>query len=275
MIAALCCPVCAAGLRQDAGGGVVVCVNGHGFDVARQGYVHLGTGRRLPEGDTAAMVEARAAVLGEGLFAPLSEALARTVPVGAHLIVDLGAGTGHYLRDVLDARPHATGLAFDVSKPALRRAARVHPRLGAVLADTWGTLPLRSGGVDVLLNVFAPRNGAQMARVLAPHGVLIVAAPLPHHLAELREACGLLEVDRAKEERLSRTLRDFERVGEEHVEWSLRLDERQATRLVAMGPNAFHGRIRAAAMTVGAAVSVTTWRGRPPPTRPERRDAGR
>ena len=62
----------------------------------------------------------------------------------------------------------AQGLAFDVTKPALRRAARAHPRVGAVLADTWGPLPLADGSADVLLNVFAPRNGPEMRRVLRP-----------------------------------------------------------------------------------------------------------
>lgn len=272
MIAALRCPVCGAAFQQVDG---IICENGHSFDVARQGYVHLGAGRRLPAGDTVPMVEARAAVLGEGLFAPLSETLARNVPTSARLIVDLGAGTGHYLKELLGRCPQAIGLAFDVSKPALRRAAGAHPRLGAVLADTWGGLPLADDRVDVMLNVFAPRNGAQMRRVLSVEGILIVATPLPHHLVELRTAFGLLEVDRSKAERLGRTLSDFEQVGRERVEWTLRLSEQQATRMVMMGPNAFHGRVRAGAMTVTAAVSVTMWRGRPLPTRSRHRDAGR
>ena len=43
---------------------------------------------------------------------------------------------------VLAALPDAVGLALDVSKPALRRAARAHPRAAAALADTWQRLPL-------------------------------------------------------------------------------------------------------------------------------------
>ena len=56
--------------------------------------------------------------------------------------------------------PDAVGLALDVSKPALRRAARAHPRAAAALADTWQRLPLADASTAVLLNVFAPRNGA-------------------------------------------------------------------------------------------------------------------
>ena len=58
------------------------------------------------------------------------------------LVLDAGTGTGCYLAGVLDALPAATGLGLDVSKPALRRAARAHPRAGAVLADLWRPLPV-------------------------------------------------------------------------------------------------------------------------------------
>jgi 23S rRNA (guanine745-N1)-methyltransferase len=160
-------------------------------------------------------------------------------------VVDLGAGTGYYLAAVLEAWPRAQGLAFDVSKAALRRAAKAHPRAGAVLADTWGTLPLADGSVDLLLNVFAPRNGAQMRRVLRPGGQLVVVTPTERHLAELREQLGLLSVDPSKAERLANELRDFTLVEERVLEWPLDLTAAQADDLIAMGPNAFHDRASA------------------------------
>ncbi len=249
MIAALRCPVCAAPFVRP-----MVCESGHSFDVARQGYVHLGAGRRLPEGDTAAMVEAREAVLP--LFAPLTEKLAQFVPTSARLLVDLGGGTGYHLSHVL--RGGAQGIVFDVSKPALRRAAKVAERVGAVLADTWGRVPLADASVDVILNVFAPRNGPEMRRIVRDR--LIVATPLPHHLIELRSAFGLLDVDPSKEERLAQTLDDFELTTEDRLEWTLDLDAAQAAQIVAMGPNAFHGRVEGRAMRTIAAVRVTTWR---------------
>ncbi len=228
-----------------------MCERGHSFDVARQGYVHLGAGRKLPEGDTAAMVEAREAVLP--LFAPLTEKLAQSVPTSARLIVDLGGGTGYHLSHVLPAGAH--GMVFDVSKPALRRAAK---RVGAVLADTWGRLPLADNGADVVLNVFAPRNGPEMRRVVRDR--VIVATPLPHHLAELRATLGLLAVDPSKEERLAQTMAGFELAADDRLEWTLDLDATQATQIIAMGPNAFHGPVQAPASRTTAAVRVTTWR---------------
>lgn len=270
MLAALRCPLCEAFFVRP-----FLCRAGHSFDVARQGYVHLGTGGKLPEGDTAPMVQAREEVQASGLFRPLQEALARAVPHSARLIADLGAGTGHYLTSLLDERPQALGLAFDVSKPALRRAGRAHPRMGAVLADTWSGLPLADGSIDVLLNVFAPRNGPEMRRVLAPGGVLIVAAPTPRHLAELRAAAGLLDVDGSKQDRLNATLGGFTRGEQRLVRWELNLTADQAERLILMGPNAFHEHRRPGAIRTTAEVAVSTWTGRPLPTRAAHHDAGR
>ena len=89
-------------------------------------------------------------------------------PAAPGCIVDLGAGTGWYLARALERLRGTTGLALDVSKPALRRAARAHPSLAAVACDAWGPLPLRDGGVAAVLDIFAPRNAAEIARVLVP-----------------------------------------------------------------------------------------------------------
>jgi 23S rRNA (guanine745-N1)-methyltransferase len=262
MIAALRCPLCHKTFAPA--GQSVRCAGGHGFDLSR--YLHLGTGRKLPAGDTTAMVEARSAFLAAGHYAPLRQA------IGAHdgLVVDLGSGPGYYLAAALS--DGALGLAFDVSKPALRRAARAHPRIGAVLTDTWRDLPLPDDSVDVLLNVFAPRNGPEMRRVLKPSGRLVVATPAPDHLHEMRDTLGLLEVDPAKEERLSQTLEGFEAVADRHVTWRMNLSQVDAQRLVDMGPNAFHDRVSAPAMAVTASVRVSTWRGRSLPSPPAPHD---
>lgn len=300
MTDALRCPVCAAPLSRTPT--TLRCPRNHSFDLNKHGYIHLATGRKLPQGDTPAMVAARTAFLATAAYLPLATALTHLVDhelvdvvdgvspphhrdhpreaaesrdrgaggsggqaraTGRPLVVDLGAGTGYYLAAVLDAWPAAEGLAFDVSKAALRRAAKAHPRAGAVLADTWGALPLADGSVDLLLNVFAPRNGAQMRRVLKPGGLLVVVTPTEHHLAELREQLGLLAVHPSKAERLAQELRDFAPAGEQLLEWQLDLTAAEAADLIAMGPNAFHEQARAtAAVTCTASVRIGTYRPR-------------
>lgn len=157
----LLCPVCGLDLRPA--GRSLHCAHQHTFDRARQGYVSLLTGDiRAPSADTAAMVQARATFLAGDHYAPLARSLARLVPTWCPangMVLDAGVGTGYYLAAILESLPQAFGLGLDSSKFALRRAARAHPRIGAVAWDVWRPLPVRTGSVDVLVNVFAPRNG--------------------------------------------------------------------------------------------------------------------
>ena len=275
----LACPHCAAPLSRC--GGSVACPDGHSFDVARQGYVSLLPGdARLGSADTAEMVAAREAFLAAGHFDPLAEALAgeaeralgEEAPSGAGVdaggcVVDLGAGTGWYLARVLDRLPGRVGLALDLSKHALRRAARAHPRVGAVACDVWRGLPVRDSVAALALGVFAPRNGAEIARVLRPGGALVVVTPTERHLAELVDAFGVLTVDERKQERLAAEL-DAHLELERRVEreWPLALGRDDAVNAVAMGPSARHVALEEALEPPGAvtaSVAISTYRRRP------------
>jgi 23S rRNA (guanine745-N1)-methyltransferase len=237
------CPHCGGDLALADG--VVRCEAGHGFDVARQGYVSLLAGRRRAgSGDTAAMVGAREAFLRAGHLDPVADTLAGEALRAAGsdgCVVDLGAGTGRYLARVLDALPARHGIALDVSAAALRRAARAHPRIGAVGCDIWGPLPVRDEVAGLVLNVFAPRNGAEMARVLRPNGALIVVTPTARHLEELVAALGLLSVDSRKQERLEGELEERFRIARaELVEWPMALGREELEAVARMGPSAAH-----------------------------------
>ncbi len=231
--------------RAPAGDGRALrCPRGHSFDLARQGYVNLSAGHAPHSGDTAAMVAARADFLAAGHYDFVSAALATAA--GGHtpavgLVVDAGAGTGHHLAAVLDALPEAVGLALDVSKPALRRAARAHDRAAAALCDTWGRLPLADAAAGAVLNVFAPRNGAEFRRVLRPDGVLLVVTPTGDHLAELVGRLGLLRVDPAKSGRVAGSLTGhFTPLAQTTHRRDLRLGHDEVRTLVGMGPSAWH-----------------------------------
>jgi 23S rRNA (guanine745-N1)-methyltransferase len=231
------CPVCGGdlSLADDA----LRCASGHSFDVARQGYVNLVPG----QGDTTAMVEAREAFLGAGHFRKLTGALVEEALSvdAAGAVVDVGAGTGHHLAYVLAAPPERFGIALDSSTSALRRAARIHPRASAVGADAWKPLPLRDGVAAIVLSVFAPRNAAEMARILAPRGVLLAVTPTTRHLAEIVGPLGLLSVPDEKADRLDTQLGDrFELAERRTVEHSMFLTHEEMGQLVRMGPSAWH-----------------------------------
>lgn len=239
------CPHCHRGLVRT--GGVVRCAGAHTFDVARQGYVSLlGGDRPAGAGDSADMVQAREAFLDAGHYATLAETVATLcarsgAEAGPGCVVDIGAGTGYYLRRVLERREGAAGLALDRSRYALRRAARAHPRAGAVACDVWRALPVRSGVAAVALSIFAPRNAAEMRRILRSDGALLVVTPTGAHLAELVDALGLVRVDRRKQDRLREQLGPhFTEAGRHPVELALELPQHTVTDLVAMGPSAWH-----------------------------------
>jgi 23S rRNA (guanine745-N1)-methyltransferase len=266
------CPHCEAELALDSA--AVRCDAGHSFDVARQGYVTLLPGTpRAGSGDSAQMVSAREAFLGAGHFEPLAEALVDAAETGGDgCVLDLGAGIGWQLARVLDSQPERQGIALDVSRPALQRAARAHRRIGAVGCDIWGALPVRSAAAGLVLNVFAPRNGEAMARVLSPDGLLVVAIPTPRHLGELTGPLGLLSVDSRKPERLERELGPgLELRSSEEREWRMSLGPGDLEALVMMGPSGFHAdrnelRARIAGLPepveVGASVTLSAWRSR-------------
>jgi 23S rRNA (guanine745-N1)-methyltransferase len=273
------CPVCALPMAIAPDGGTLRCPRGHSFDVARQGYVNLTAGRAPRGGDTAEMVAAREEFLRSGAYDFITQALVAaaraTTPAGA-FVVDAGAGTGHHLAAVVDALPEAVGLALDVAKPALRRAARAHPRCGAALVDTWARWPLADGAASLLLNVFAPRNGGEFRRVLRDDGTLLVVTPAEDHLRELIGPLGMLRVDPEKPARVTRSLAGhFTAVRVDEHRHTLRLSHAQVRALVAMGPSAWHttpDRLTQAIaalpdpVTVTAAVTLGVYR--PAPGRP-------
>lgn len=260
----LVCPTCGAvGLARR--GRALSCPAGHAFDVARQGYASLLTGRgsRHP-GDDARMVAARERFLGAGWYAPLRAAVADLAaehePAVPGLVVDVGGGTGYYLAAVLDACPARFGVCLDTSVHALRRAARAHPHAAAVAADAWGSLPVRSGAAALVTNVFAPRGMGEIRRVLAPSGVFVLAAPRPDHLRELPGLVGGIRVDPRKRERLARALAGFERLDERAVVGAVELGHEDVEALTSMGPDARHvsaEQVRAAVAALPERVRLT------------------
>ena len=243
LISILVCPHCGGELREN--NAALVCSRGHTSNIARQGYVSLlGRDSGTHTADSVEMVAARERFLGAGHFSPIVKGVGRAL---AELqikgpVVDIGAGPGYYLAEVMEAMPERIGLALDNSKFAARKAAKIHPRVGAVVADIWDELPVGTGKAAAAINIFSPRNGIEIHRILADGGQLVVVTPGPDHLHELIGPFGMISIDPSKQERLERSLGEAFNVEDipepEVVEWELELDHEAVADLVAMGPSA-------------------------------------
>jgi len=189
------------------------------------------------------MLAARHRVLESGLFEPLTRSLtAQLLDAGLEgqggLVVDLGCGTGHYLDRTLEALPKMSGIGLDNSKQAARQAAVRHPRAAGVVADVWDFIPVRDDAATLILDLFAPRNPAEMERVAAPGGLIVVVTAGEGHLHELAEPFSMISVDRAKSKRLNQGFGHLDAiVREQAVEWEMDLFRSEVEDIVAMGPS--------------------------------------
>lgn len=174
-------------------GRAAVCPRGHAFDRARGGYWNLlqpqDTKSRRP-GDAERVVAARGRALAAGWGDGLARAIAAEITVLAlperAPLLDVGCGDGFFLAELArDVAIAAHGV--DLSAAAIRAAARRLPSATLVVANADRALPFIDGAFAVCLSIDARRNAAELRRVLAPDGLVLVAVPAPDDLAELRE----------------------------------------------------------------------------------------
>ncbi len=192
------CPVCGEDLPPAPGS--YVCVNGHRFDVAREGYVNLllAQHRRSKDpGYSKEMIAGRRYFFDAGHYAPLADCVAECLrsllPAGPdRVVVDAGCGEGYYLRRLrrlLQQDCSGDGVVLcglDISKHGIRVASRRDPQGRYAVAGTY-RMPVRAGRVDVLLSHFSPVSAEDFRRVVKPGGAVLVGGPGERHLFRLKE----------------------------------------------------------------------------------------
>jgi 23S rRNA (guanine745-N1)-methyltransferase len=261
LISFLACPICGAQfiLQQTA----LVCAHAHAFDIAREGYVNL-LRKKLP-GDTKEMLLARRSFFDQGYYQPVSDTINTLVetyaPTGSPLesmhILDAGCGEGYYLgrlhtyltahESYMSQASHSSHgqqplcLGVDISKEGIRLAAKRYREDHFLVANLKERLVFIDETIQVMLNIFAPRNTEEYTRVLAPGALLLVVIPGSSHLHQLRASLHLLNIEEHKQQNVVEQFSPhFLLLTTRTITYTLCLRQPDITWLVMMTPNYWH-----------------------------------
>jgi 23S rRNA (guanine745-N1)-methyltransferase len=258
----LVCTVRGCGLALDLAGRSLRCTRGHAFDLARSGYVNLlqpQDRRSRAPGDSPEAVAARRRFLDAGhereIVARVCE-LAASLAGPDSLLLDVGCGEGTYTTAMREATG-ALAVGIDLSATAVDLAARRDGETLWVVANADRSLPLAAGSVALATSITARRTVAEMRRVVAPGGSVLVVLPAADDLAELREvALGRADV-RSRAESLERDVGGaFSIVLHGRVAVRARLD-RDAARDALAGTYRLGRGARAASLDAIGSLEVT------------------
>lgn len=236
------CPKCKLPLSVSDSG-AARCFNGHSFDRSREGYYNLLLSNTASHGDNAEMVAARRRFLATGAYMPLAESIAKAVvnaPFYAPSVLDVGSGEGYYT-DIVERRlksekADSAVYGFDISKDAVRQAAKKNKRLSLAVASAYH-MPFSDGVFDVAMNVFSPLALDETKRVLRTGGRFIMAIPGENHLFGLKS---LLYETPYKNEVDDTALAGFSLLGCQRIAYELNLQSRdEVSSLFMMTPYAY------------------------------------
>ena len=246
----LACPIDKLELLNK--GNYYQCVNGHSFDIAKQGYVNL-----LPvqhkksknPGDSKAMVQARTRFLDAGFYLPisalLSEIIFQQLDINSdNCIFDAGCGEGYYLQQVIAAaldtnsKFHFSFIGMDISKPAVLTASKRNKQASWIVG-TNSQPPFINDSVDLIFSVFGFHSFIGFKNILKPESKLILVEPGKKHLHELRDII-YTEPSSEKSVSASSDEKDYRLIDTKTLEFKIHLNNNpQILDLLSMTPHLF------------------------------------
>lgn len=239
------CPLCHA--RLTLADNSLTCPQGHRFDMAKEGYVNLlpvQHKRSRDPGDSAEMMQARRAFLDAAHYEPLRDAVAqwltKMLTEHATSILDIGCGEGYYTATFADvaARFGATTVGLDVSKSAIRVAAKRYPQVTFCVASSH-RLPFEEATQDAVIRIYAPCKAQELARVVKPNGWVVTVTPGPRHLMEMK---GLIYDEVRLHAPHSEQLEGFTLKHEQSLGYEMQLTGTEAVALLQMTPFAWRAK---------------------------------
>ena len=181
----LICPVCRCKLNLSDRS--YRCENGHTYDIAKEGYVNLLTGKHKSGsliGDNKDMAKSRRLFLEKGYYDFLAIRIAQLLH-GRENVLDISCGEGYYT-NLISVKSGVNVSGFDISKEMIRLAAKKY-KSNAFFVANIADVPLSDGSVDGAFQICAPFNEKEFARILRDEGILISVVPAKRHLWELKE----------------------------------------------------------------------------------------
>lgn len=240
------CPLCHQPLQLD--GQIWRCSNNHQFDRAKEGYVNLMPVQHKNSknpGDNQMMMQARRQFLNAGYYQTLRDAVAiildKQFPERQRSLslLDIGCGEGYYtgyLAESLSPNRQLTVYGLDISKIAVRFAAKRYPRVNFCVASSY-RLPFGNNSIDAILRIYAPCEPSELNRVIShEHGIVITVTPAPRHLFQLKE---LIYQTAQPHDEVIEHIDGFVLVDEKCLSYSMSLSGSQAVNLLMMTPFAW------------------------------------
>jgi 23S rRNA (guanine745-N1)-methyltransferase len=242
----ICCPVCSQTFKRT--GSILSCDNAHTFDISKEGYVNLLLShqkRSKNPGDTKDMLVARRKFLEKGFYGKLANEVNELVtlhvnalPVEEKIIFDVGCGEGYYIH-TLQANNKTNTLFFgmDIAKEAIRMAAKKYTDILFLVGNIGKRFPMKNDSVHVLLNIFAPRNPSEFARIIHALGIVIIVIPAPNHLSNLRLQLGQ---DKIKEDKDNQVIENFKEnftlINKKELHYDIIFSQQDLLSLIKMTP---------------------------------------
>jgi len=219
--------------------GGLYCNAGHHFDKPKGGFWNLlqpQDKKSLTPGDSSDAVMARHRWLQRGHATGLIQTLIPWTSAPAiQRIMDLGCGEGTFGPALFD-RPEASYCGVDLSKQAIRLAAKRWPSGTWILANADRFLPAADNSVDCVMSLFGRRPATEIKRVLKPGGCCIVAVPGAEDLIQLREQVQETGRRRSRWEAIVEELKTAGLELQQHQRWqtSVNLDPSAIADALAM-----------------------------------------
>jgi 23S rRNA (guanine745-N1)-methyltransferase len=229
------CPVCETPLTQDKK--TYRCENGHSFDPAKEGYINLLLShqrRSNHPGDDNKMIQARRRFFDSGAFDPFIQLIQHSTSNLPHsTILDCGCGEGYFLSALIGTR-----FGVDISKEAVRCAAKRYKDATWIVANVMRKLPFADHSLDVILSILAPRNPEEFSRILKPDGKLILGVPGPNHLIELRSqlSANAGDFEEKADEAATKCAPHFKETHRDVLSYQQTLNATQLADLIQMTP---------------------------------------